>query len=212
MTTPAAHYNRLFLDHVKRGKFIFSYRLPPKINSDIVEIFSDDLDSTIKEKLQELLDRKKEVEQDYLERKNLIDKAVEDGLDTISEWFFNYYAACFYTERIYILKWISYWVHLWEIVKKDQILEVSDSFNLTKKEIENAKEYPLEDLYEGNLRIVGKKKLGICPFHEERTASFTIFTEENKFHCFGCGANGDVIDFYQKLKEVDLVTAVKALQ
>lgn len=43
---------------------------------------------------------------------------------------------------------------------------------------------------------MGRKWLGRCPFHGEKTPSFTVFEEQGRFHCFGCGAHGDVFDFW----------------
>lgn len=50
-----------------------------------------------------------------------------------------------------------------------------------------------------------------CPFHGERTPSFTIFDGGKRFHCFGCGANGDVLDFVQHHAGVGLREAARML-
>ena len=44
----------------------------------------------------------------------------------------------------------------------------------------------------------GKDMIGLCPFHEEETASLSVNPEKNVFHCFGCGAGGGVIDWVMK--------------
>ncbi|MBA3030862.1 MAG: hypothetical protein FP816_18890 [Desulfobacteraceae bacterium] len=49
------------------------------------------------------------------------------------------------------------------------------------------------------LRNTGKNFTGLCPFHQEKTPSFFVFPEKQRFHCFGCGEGGDVFDFIQKL-------------
>ena len=51
-----------------------------------------------------------------------------------------------------------------------------------------------------------------CPFHHERTPSFTLYPESNDYYCFGCGAYGDVIDLYMKLAKVGFKRAVRELQ
>ncbi|MCL6449562.1 MAG: hypothetical protein K6U04_15745 [Armatimonadetes bacterium] len=43
------------------------------------------------------------------------------------------------------------------------------------------------------LRRAGKNLVGLCPFHQERTPSFTVDREKNVFHCFGCGVGGDTV-------------------
>jgi len=51
----------------------------------------------------------------------------------------------------------------------------------------------------------------ICPFHNEKTPSFSINRKENYFKCFGCGASGDAIDFVSKFKGVEPIEAVRIL-
>lgn len=62
-----------------------------------------------------------------------------------------------------------------------------------------------------NLKRRGKALLGLCPFHNEKTASFNVSTENGYFHCFGCGAGGDVITFIMKIENLDYIEAVKFL-
>ena len=51
----------------------------------------------------------------------------------------------------------------------------------------------------------------LCPFHKEKTPSFSIKREDNTFKCFGCGISGDSIDFTAKFNDVDLLEAAKIL-
>ncbi len=46
-----------------------------------------------------------------------------------------------------------------------------------------------------------------CPFHEEKTASLKLFTDTNRWHCFGCGKNGTVIDFVMQLLNISFYDA-----
>ena len=54
-----------------------------------------------------------------------------------------------------------------------------------------------------NLKRSGKNFTGLCPFHNEKTPSFHIYTENNTFYCFGCGAGGDVITFIRRIENLD---------
>ncbi len=74
-----------------------------------------------------------------------------------------------------------------------------------------AKAVPIEQLYEGTLRNSGFRQTGLCPFHDERTPSFYIYSETNTFHCFGCSAHGDSISFYMKLNNCDFNQALAVL-
>ena len=62
-----------------------------------------------------------------------------------------------------------------------------------------------------DLRRVGTRFTGLCPFHDERTPSFSVNAEHKLFHCFGCGASGDAIGFVQETEGLDFKQAVEAL-
>lgn len=62
-----------------------------------------------------------------------------------------------------------------------------------------------------NLRRRGKNLVGLCPFHNEKTPSFTVYPENGSFYCFGCGVGGDVITFVRRMENLDYIEAVKQL-
>jgi DNA primase len=62
-----------------------------------------------------------------------------------------------------------------------------------------------------DLRRVGTRFTGLCPFHEERTPSFSVNAEHKLYHCFGCGESGDAIRFVQETEGLDFRLAVEAL-
>src|SRR3954452_6344076 len=53
--------------------------------------------------------------------------------------------------------------------------------------------------------------MGRCPFHDERTASFSVDAERKLYHCFGCDAGGDAFSFVQETEGLDFVAALEAL-
>lgn len=61
------------------------------------------------------------------------------------------------------------------------------------------------------LRRRGKTLVGLCPFHNEKTPSFTVYPDTNSFYCFGCGAGGDVISFIRRIDNLDYVEAIKTV-
>lgn len=61
------------------------------------------------------------------------------------------------------------------------------------------------------LKRVGSRLVGLCPFHSEKTPSFTVFTDTNSYHCFGCGAGGDVITFVMAAENLDYLGALEFL-
>ncbi|TAL60612.1 MAG: toprim domain-containing protein [Bacteroidetes bacterium] len=66
-----------------------------------------------------------------------------------------------------------------EIAKERNIVDVVRSFGI-------------------ELQPKGNNYVGLCPFHAEKVPSFTLLQEKNRYHCFGCGVDGDVIDFVAK--------------
>ena len=60
-----------------------------------------------------------------------------------------------------------------------------------------------------HLRKAGRSYSGLCPFHAEKTPSFSINGQEGLFHCFGCQKSGDVITFVREMDHLDFVDAVE---
>ncbi len=61
------------------------------------------------------------------------------------------------------------------------------------------------------LKKGGKDYKGLCPFHNEKTASFTVSPGKQIFHCFGCGAGGDVFGFVMKMEKMEFPEAIEFL-
>jgi DNA primase catalytic core len=61
------------------------------------------------------------------------------------------------------------------------------------------------------LRKVGGRYTGLCPFHEERTPSFSVSPDRGTYHCFGCGVGGDAISFVRETEGFDFVGAIEWL-
>jgi len=62
-----------------------------------------------------------------------------------------------------------------------------------------------------DLRRVGSRFTGLCPFHDERTPSFSVNAADKLFYCFGCQAKGDAIGFVEQAEGLDFVDAVEML-
>jgi DNA primase len=61
------------------------------------------------------------------------------------------------------------------------------------------------------LRKVGGRYTGLCPFHEEKTPSFSVSPDRGTYHCFGCGVGGDAISFVRETESLDFVGALEWL-
>ena len=62
-----------------------------------------------------------------------------------------------------------------------------------------------------SLKRAGSNLKGLCPFHSEKTPSFTVYPQDNSFYCFGCGVGGDAISFIRKRENLDYPDAVEFL-
>lgn len=61
------------------------------------------------------------------------------------------------------------------------------------------------------LKKRGKNYFGVCPFHQEKTPSFAVNEEKQIYHCFGCGAGGDVFKFLMEYKSISFIEAVQEI-
>lgn len=86
--------------------------------------------------------------------------------------------------------------------------------NTNDEAIQRARQYPISEIAKNRLiiRECGNKLSSLCPFHEEKHASFYIYPETNTFHCFGCQESGDVIKLAMHLYGASFPEAVKILQ
>ncbi|MBD0348370.1 MAG: DNA primase [Thermoleophilia bacterium] len=69
------------------------------------------------------------------------------------------------------------------------------------------------DLVSGRVRLrrIGARYSGLCPFHDERTPSFSVNAQDKLYYCFGCGRGGDLIDFVRETEQLDFAGAVEWL-
>ncbi len=61
------------------------------------------------------------------------------------------------------------------------------------------------------LKPAGKNYVGLCPFHAEKTPSFIVSPDIQRYKCFGCGENGDILNFIQKIENIDFPEALEKL-
>lgn len=62
-----------------------------------------------------------------------------------------------------------------------------------------------------NIKRAGRISKGVCPFHNEKTPSFTVYPDTQSYYCFGCGNGGDVVTFIKNIENLDYIDAVKFL-
>ncbi|MEC7372019.1 MAG: DNA primase [Pseudomonadota bacterium] len=72
---------------------------------------------------------------------------------------------------------------------------------------------PLSDIVGKRVKLVrkGNRYSGLCPFHSEKTPSFSVVDDQGFYHCFGCGVHGDAISFLRETDGLDFMEAVERL-
>ena len=74
--------------------------------------------------------------------------------------------------------------------------------------------HPLGDVVEASgISLMGRGKVrqGLCPFHDEVEGSFTVYSDSERWYCFGCGLGGDVLDFIRRVEGLSLPEAIRRL-
>ena len=72
---------------------------------------------------------------------------------------------------------------------------------------------PLSDVVGRRVKLVrkGRRHSGLCPFHNEKTPSFSVVDDDGFYHCFGCGVHGDAISFLRETEGLEFMEAVERL-
>ena len=93
-------------------------------------------------------------------------------------------------------------------------LQGDDRHEQFSKLIDRAKQADIIEVAEAlglEVRRQGRNFVCRCPFHDEKTPSFTVYPDQGRYHCYGCGAHGDTLDLYQEIRGVAFKTAVREL-
>lgn len=193
----------IFADELEQG---WKQSLPRYTGREFVEIFSPPPEM-VQAKLE---DRWKERNARIEAIKNSLKKIYALETDDFSKWFGELMIKTFSLPNLEKCNR--------HIARLRRILNILHPQNLMRNNnqeaIENARKYPIYEIakYRLLLRGCGNKFSSLCPFHEEKHASFYIYPETNTFHCFGCQENGDIINLTMHLYGVSFREAVKMLQ
>jgi len=117
---------------------------------------------------------------------SLVEQALEEASD--KQWFEHKYPKGFFKETFVFPK------------KKKSVIKVNLKKSRIRKLInDNLKITDVAKSY--GLKIQGKGNMTLCPFHADKNPSLGFDDEKNIFHCFGCNAKGDIIEFERRMKE-----------
>lgn len=191
-------------DWQRHGKYSTHWVNPPKV--DGWKGFEEELRDIIPNKISEL--QTYEIDLNRWARKAYKIIGEKTLPDSFSRWFWTYFVACHESESVIIEKWAGYWLNLWHELHPEDKPKLPPG-RFTEWEIEKARSYDFDRLVP-DLRSFGHMRRGRCPFHEEKTPSFFVYSD-NHFHCFGCGVHGGAIDFVMQSEKLSFPEAVRRL-
>lgn len=197
-------------DHIKLGKQLKHYVYPPVTILDVID-FKDDLKEIIPQKLEELLNRAQDLKKERDAWLRVFSSTTK--VNSFEQYFWVSLTIYEFAEYYVIQKWINYWLFLWYAITNEQFSKnLTNQLNkIDKADINKAKQNPIQNFCDGQLRKLGLRLVILCPFHKEKTPSFNIYTQTNTYFCFGCQSKGDSISFIQKTKNLTFSEAVRYL-
>lgn len=176
--------------------------LPNLSESEWFAIFPEAAD-LIPEKIQEWSGRHKELELLIREKDSLIKK---ESHSEFEYWFGReWLKLTLLSEMLEVEKHIR---RLKNLLPKNQSDFVTTK--LDESTIDRARSIPIIDIAMQGLQLTkhGKNYFAKCPFHEDKSPSFCIYPESNRFVCFGCNEKGDVITYTMKINNLNFKEAV----
>lgn len=180
---------------------------PKKLSDkELLEMFPEARD-IIPEKI-------KEVKSDIRTEENKIERALKEvyklNLDEFSVWFHEKMIEVFMFPTLKELERQLFRLSRFlPLIRPDKY-----SVDNFQEQIAVARESPIYELARDklDLRQVGRNFISLCPFHNERTPSFYLYTDSNQFHCYGCQEHGDVITLTMALYSLTFRESVTMLQ
>lgn len=189
-------------------KTIRGHTIPWYSDRQLLEIFSPDCQEVIAESINSL-------EQEIKEKEDLIIKLQKSVNEARTDEFTKYFC-----------REIIKMEHISELMEHDRYLRnlkrywsllnpspASSHIINFQERIEQAREFPIYEVASRFIELMknGNDYVGLCPFHSEKHASFRIYAENGHYHCYGCGAHGDVIQLTQELYGTDFKGAIDIL-
>lgn len=186
----------------------YEHKSPKFSDREILEMFPESkeiIPMKIEETKKEMRAKKANIKK-QLKRLHLL------NTDKFSEWFGEEFIKIFTIPDFIILK-----KRFFRLKRFQQLLsppsKMTNWFKFEEK-IKIAQDYPIEMLARDKLELkqVGKNFISLCPFHEEKTPSFYLYINTNRFYCFGCHEKGNVINLTMALFGLNFKEAVELLQ
>lgn len=181
---------------------MIKYRLPKFTSKEIIEIFPEAVREIIPEKIKDLEAMHNQI---IGHIKDILRKTPKKDI-----WFYEIFITIFFLPKLFECeKRIRRLKSFYALSSKN-----NKNYIDFEDDLEKAREYPILSIAERELKLRknGNNYLALCPFHNEKSPSFYIYTSGNNYHCFGCGAHGDVISLTQQIYGLEFKEAIKLLQ
>lgn len=156
------------------------------------ELIDENKEFTKEARLRYLKELREEIDKTMTDVMNLMEKMIDED---VPYWF----------RSIIFDHWKKLVIKYNRIKNEIFVLENNKNSEITIEMIERARQYPI-----GRFLEINRQGFAKCPFHPDTKPS--LYTKNNFYYCFGCGASGDVIDLCMKLYGLNFVEAVKKLQ
>ena len=178
---------------------------------ELLNIFPEAVSGYIVPKIKELKEAIKKTEEQI--KKCL--KIVREKSKPENHWFWEMVITVLDTSQLVeIEKQIKHFTLLLNLTKnmtKEQPIKPKNL--ITDEMVKRAEERPIEDVISNIIKLKkrGENLIGLCPFHNEKTPSFTVYTKTNSFYCFGCQKSGNTIKFVMEYHGLSFRDAIKLL-
>lgn len=180
--------------------------LPRYSDKELLNIFPQIMD-VAHEKINELLKKKNAIVK-YL--KDKLRKIQNTTADDFSKWFAREWLKVTIGKELLItskaIKRFRRFIHITSN-------RPTPKGHITEDDIEQARHVPIQELLRDiQFRHTGKTLIGLCPLHKEKTPSFNVYLDSNRYYCYGCNAYGDSINLIQKLNNYNFLDAIRFLR
>lgn len=131
----------------------------------------------------------------------------EQQLDDFSEYFHKEIVSQFIGDE---LRRVQKQIRYLKALRRAYLPFKKHTGRINDQMIQEARDTDIEEVasYHLELKRSGQNFVSLCPFHNEKTPSFYLFTKNNRFKCFGCGASGDPISLVMQLHNLDFVNSI----
>ena len=174
-------------------------------DAELIKMFRPEVNEIVQAKISEYEDERSALEKTIRCRLAVI---MNYDTDDFSKW-----CARQFVKLTLVKELIQIEKHLYRLKRQGNLIKGRKPRDglVTRDQIDQAMVVPIQNLIPGPFRKAGKNLICLCPLHNEKTPSFSIYTATNSCFCFGCQQGGNTIKLVQLLHGYNFIEAVKYL-